>query len=336
MLTSEQLKTLLSEPKRIVITTHFKPDGDALGSSLGLFYWLKAHKHDVSLIVPSDFPSFLDWLPGLEHVRIYTKEVQENQKLIADAEIIFCLDFNGLSRIHDMAVPVENAKGIKCMIDHHLEPQGFHDYEYWDPKAAATAQLIFRFITTEMQDAGSISADMATCLYTGIMTDTGSFRFRSTTSEIHRIIASLIDCGAENWAIHELIYNSSSEGRLKFLGYCLLNRLEVFPEYNTAMIYVTQEDLKSFEVITGDTEGLVNYALSIKGIRLAALIIDRKEQIKLSLRSIGDVPCNEICKTYFNGGGHLNASGGNSHDDLQTVINTFKSALPNYKEILTK
>ena len=166
------------------------------------------------------------------------------------------------------------------------------------------------------------------------MTDTGSFRFRSTTSEIHRIIASLIDCGAQNWAIHESIYNSSSEGRLKFLGYCLLNRLEVFPEYNTAMIYVTQEDLKSFEVITGDTEGLVNYALSIKGIRLAALIIDRTEQIKLSLRSIGDVPCNEICKIYFNGGGHRNAAGGASEKPLKEVVSEFKSILEEYKNQL--
>jgi phosphoesterase RecJ-like protein len=336
MLKSEELKELLATPKRIVITTHYKPDGDALGSSLGLYFWLIAKGHQVNLIVPSDFPAFLDWLPGLEKVQIYTKDLELHNQQIEAAELIFCLDFNGLARIHEMGEPIRQAKGIKCVIDHHLDPEGFEDYAYWDPSAAATAQLIYRFLSDEMQDPDHISADMATCLYTGIMTDTGSFRFRSTTSEIHRIIATLIDCGARNWAIHEEIYNSSSESRLKFLGFCLLNRLEVIHEFNTAVIHVTKEDLHAFEVITGDTEGLVNYALSIKGIRLAALIIDRNEQIKLSLRSIGEVPCNEICKLYFNGGGHLNASGGNSKESLEAVIAKFKSVLPNYKEILTK
>lgn len=167
------------------------------------------------------------------------------------------------------------------------------------------------------------------------MTDTGSFRFRSTTSAVHNIIANLIDAGAKNWEIHESIYNSSTENRLKFLGYCLLNRLEVIPAYNTALFSLKKEDLKLFNVSTGDTEGLVNYALSIKGIRLAGLFVDRTEIIKLSLRSIGDVPCNEICKKYFNGGGHLNASGGNSTEELENVVEKFKSILPHYKNYLT-
>ncbi|MBP3942268.1 DHH family phosphoesterase [Sphingobacteriaceae bacterium WQ 2009] len=331
-----EIKKFLTKPKKIVITTHFKPDGDALGSSLGLYHWLKGNGHDVQVIVPSDYPQFLDWLPGKDDALIYTQAPTRSQEIIAEADLIFCLDFNNLSRINAMQEVVRSAPGYKYMIDHHLDPEGFEDDGLWDPAAAAAAQLVFRFINTTMDAGAQITADIATCLYTGIMTDTGSFRFRSTTAEIHLIIARLIECGAKNWEIHEKIYNSSSESRLKFLGFALLNRLEVIPEYNTALIYLTKQDLAQFNVITGDTEGLVNYALSIKGVRLAALIIDRIELRKLSLRSIGDIPCNEICKNNFNGGGHLNASGGSSHDDLESVIRTFKSVLPDYKEILTK
>src|SRR5690606_37211382 len=190
-------------------------------------------------------------------------------------------------------------------------------------------------ITEVNQDVTAITADIATCLYAGIMTDTGPFRFKSTTSAVHHIIAKLIDAGARNWEIHEHIYNSSTENRLKFLGYCLLNCLEVIPEYNTALFAVTKDDLEKFQVTTGDTEGLVNYALSVKGIRLAALFIDRTELIKLSLRSIGEIPCNEICRKYFNGGGHLNAAGGSSNEELSKVVERFKSVLPEYSEILT-
>ncbi len=329
-----EIKRILTKPKKIVITTHYKPDGDALGSSLGLYHWLKEKGHDVTVIVPSDYPQFLDWLPGKEEVLVYNQELEKSQQLIQDAEVIFCLDFNSLSRIHAMEDIVRSSSAYKYMIDHH--PEGFEDDRLWDPHAAAAAQLVFRFLNTLLDAGAEITADIATCLYTGIMTDTGSFRFRSTTAEVHHIIARLIECGAKNYEIHEHIYNSSSESRLKFLGFVLLNRLEVIPEYNTALMYLSKEDLAQFNIVTGDTEGLVNYALSIKGIRLAALIIDRTELRKLSLRSIGEIPCNEICKQYFNGGGHLNASGGSSSDDLATVIRTFKSILPEYKEILTK
>ena len=215
-------------------------------------------------------------------------------------------------------------------------PEGFDDFRHWDSSAAATAQLIYDFIVNEMNDRESITPEMATCLYTGIMTDTGSFRFPSTTAEVHLIIADLIKLGAENWKIHEQVFNSSTENRLKFLGFCLLNRLEVLPEYNTALFAISHEDIQRFNVTTGDTEGLVNYALSVSGIRLAALIIDRKERIKISLRSIGDFPCNEICNKYFNGGGHKNASGGSSDENLEATVKTFKSILPTYKNLLTQ
>ncbi len=336
MLKGENNLNLLNQPRRIVITTHHKPDGDALGSSLGLYHFLKKYNHTVHVVVSSDFPDFLDWLPGREDVIIYPEKPELSQSLIADAEIIFCLDFSALSRTHILESYLRDAKGQKWMIDHHLDPEEFAELTYWDPKAAATAQLIYTFIADVLIAKDKIDAEIATCLYTGLVTDTGSFRFKSTTSEVHHIVANLINCGARNWEIHEKIYNSSSEKRLKFLGYALLNCLTVIPEYNTAYFAISKDDLKLFEISTGDTEGLVNYALSIKGIRLAALIIDRTELIKLSLRSIGDIPCNEICKQYFNGGGHLNASGGSSDKNLEDVVDTFESLLPNYKELLTR
>lgn len=336
MLTLKTLKEKLSSKQKIVVTTHYKPDGDAMGSSLGLYYWLQAQGHDVHIIVPSDYPSFLFWMPGQEDVIIYTEQLEQANKVIKDADFIFCLDFNHLSRIHEMEDVVRNAKALKVMIDHHLAPEGFDDFRHWDSSAAATAQLIYDWIVNQMDDRASITPEMATCLYTGIMTDTGSFRFSSTSAQVHLIIADLITLGAQNWKIHEHVFNSSTENRLKFLGFCLLNRLEVLPEYNTALFSVSKEDIQKFNVSTGDTEGLVNYALSVSGIRLAALIIDRKERIKISLRSIGDFPCNEICSTYFNGGGHRNAAGGSSDENLAATVQTFKSILPTYKNLLTQ
>ena len=336
MLTGEENLQLLTTPRRIVITTHHKPDGDALGSSLGLYHWLHKNNHHVEVVVSSDFPSFLDWMPGREHVISYPEQPEKATQLINNAEIIFCLDYSALSRTNILEPVIAQAGGQKWMIDHHLDPEDFATLTYWDSSAAATAQLIYTFISEVNRSKDQIDADIATCLYAGIMTDTGSFRFKSTTSAVHHIIANLIDAGARNWEIHEHVYNSATERRLKFLGYALLNCLEVVPEYNVALFALSKEDLAQFEITTGDTEGLVNYALSIKGIRLAALIVDRTELIKLSLRSIGEIPCNEICKKYFNGGGHLNAAGGSSSEELSAVVNKFKSILPEYVEILTK
>jgi phosphoesterase RecJ-like protein len=334
MLDIASLKDLLSEPKHIVITTHHRPDGDAMGSSLGLFNYLIQKGHYVKLIAPSDYPIFLHWLPNNPEVIVYTERVKDSRELIAKAELIFCLDFNALSRIHDMGEFVRESKAKKVMIDHHLEPEGFDDYRHWSINACATAQLVYDFISTKMGEPELINKDVATCLYTGIMTDSGSFRFPTTTAEVHHIVGDLIHRGAENWRIHQLVYDNFSESRLRFLGHCLLNNLEVIPEYKTAIITVSKKELEQFQIVTGDTEGVVNYALSINGIRLAALIIERPDRVKLSVRSTGDFPANEICKRYFNGGGHRNASGGYSQKSLEQVISQFKAILPEYKNLL--
>lgn len=229
---------------------------------------------------------------------------------------------------------VRQSQAKKVMIDHHLEPEDFDDYRYWNINACATAQLVYTFITDELKRPDLINADVATCLYTGIMTDSGSFRLPNTTADVHRIVAGLIEAGAVNWRIHELVYSNSSESRLRFLGYCLSSKLEVLPEYNTAIISVSQQEIQQFDVNTGDTEGVVNYALSIAGIRLAAFIVERTDMVKLSLRSTGEFPANEICKKYFNGGGHRNAAGGQSNETLAQTVEKFKQLLPEYKTLL--
>ena len=334
MLELASLKQLLEQPKRIVITTHHKPDGDAMGSSLGLYNYLIQQGHHATVITPTDYPQFFDWMPGNGEVIIYTDHVAKSAGLIAAAEIIFCLDFNTLSRINEMGELIRNTDAVKVMIDHHLEPEDFDDYRHWDINACAAAQLVYDFIVNQLGHKELINKDVAACLYTGIMTDSGSFRLPNTTSAVHRTVADLIDAGAVNWRIHDLVYNNSSEMRLRYLGYCLSEKLQVLPEFNTAIITTNKDELKKYDVITGDTEGVVNYALSITGIRLAAFIVERTDRVKLSLRSKGDFPANDICKKYFNGGGHRNAAGGHSTDSLEQVINQFKLILPEYKNLL--
>jgi phosphoesterase RecJ-like protein len=334
MLDIASLTELLAQPQKIVITTHHKPDGDAMGSSLGLYNYLIQQGHHTRVITPTDYPEYFNWLPGNGDVVIYTENIKASAKLIADAKIIFCLDFNALGRINEMGELVGKSSAFKIMIDHHLEPEDFDDYRYWDINACATAQLVYKFIAEELNHKELVNKDVATCLYTGILTDSASFRLPNTTSAVHRITADLIDAGAVNWQIYDHIYNNSSENRLRFLGLCLSERLEVLYEYNTAIIAVTKKDLEKYKIATGDTEGIVNYALSIAGIRLAAFIVERNDKVKLSLRSRGEFPANDICKKYFNGGGHRNAAGGTSTDTLEHVINQFKLILPEYKKLL--
>jgi phosphoesterase RecJ-like protein len=334
MLDTAALSQLLNQPRKIVITTHHKPDGDAMGSSLGLYNYLIQQGHHVQVIAPTDYPEFLAWMPGNEEVMIYTEQTEKAAELIALAEIVFCLDFNNLSRINEMGELVRQSSAVKVMIDHHLEPEDFDDYRYWNINACAAAQLVYGFIVEELQRPDLINADVATCLYTGIMTDSASFRLPNTTAAVHRIVASLIEAGAVNWRIHELIYSNSSENRLRFLGHCLSNKLEILPEYNTAIIAVTREELKKYDTNTGDTEGIVNYALSIAGIRLAAFVVERTDLVKLSLRSKGEFPANEICKKYFKGGGHRNAAGGQSDLSLEQTVEKLKQILPEYKTLL--
>ncbi|GAB2529193.1 DHH family phosphoesterase [Rufibacter soli] len=328
------LKELLQTPKKIMITTHHKPDADALGSSLGLAGYLLKKGHQVQVITPSDYPSFLNWMSGNDRVLIYSPSTDAlAQQIIQDAEVIFCLDFNHLGRINELGKYIEAAKGVKVLIDHHLQPDHFADIMFSETTAAATAELVFEVIRN-LGDEALIDVNIGECLYAGIVTDTGSFRHASTTRNVHMIIADLLQTGIDICKVHRNIYDSYSETRLRFLGYVLKDKLTVVREYNTAFIAVTSEELKQYNSQTGDTEGLVNFALSIEGVRFAALFIDRPEAVKISFRSVGDISVNEFARAHFSGGGHKNAAGGISYVPLNETVNHFVSLLPLYAEQL--
>jgi phosphoesterase RecJ-like protein len=332
----EQFKELLSSPKNIVITTHFKPDADALGSSLALAIYLKIKGHRVQVISPSDYPKFLNWLPGQEEVISLSEDTTlQITSLIENADLIFCLDFSALSRINDLCEMVRASAAEKVMIDHHLNPEQFANYHYWNCNAAATAELIYDFIIM-LGDQHLINIDMAECIYAGIMTDTGSFRFPCTSKKVHHIIAELIEIGADNSKVHRLIYDNNSENRLRFIGYALSTKMEVLTEFNAVFFAISAAELEQFDSQTGDTEGLVNYGLSIDGITMAAAIIEREDAIKISFRSVGDFAVNEFAALHFEGGGHKNASGGKSSLSLAETVEKFKKLLHLYKEQLTQ
>jgi bifunctional oligoribonuclease and PAP phosphatase NrnA len=323
-------------PVKVLITTHHKPDADALGSSLGLWHFLKNRQIDARIVTPTDYPPFLLWMPGEKDVMNFEANREKSAELVDWADYIFCLDFNHLNRINDFGLLVEKAKAKKIMIDHHRDPQGFDDHRLWTIDTSSTCELIYQFIEN-CGGLSEISRETASCLYAGIMTDTGSFRFPSTSANTHRIIANLIDSGAVHFKIHEAISDNYSFRRFRLMGYVLHKKLIILKEYNTALIALSREDLDLFNVQSGDTEGFVNFGLSIKGIKLSVLIIDRTKLVKMSFRSKGDFPCNEMASTYFNGGGHLNASGGGSSETLTEVVNKFRyTALPQYKELLQK
>jgi phosphoesterase RecJ-like protein len=322
-----------SAPQKIVITTHHKPDGDALGSSLGLYHYLIQYGHQVQVISPTDYPYNLAWMPANDTVWEFEKTENKSREAIANADLIFCLDFNRLNRINQMEPLVKESKALKILIDHHLEPENFEDITFADTSAVATAELIYTFIT-HIGDEQKINIESAKCLYTGILTDSGSFRFNSTTPTVHIIASKLIALGVKPLDIFELIYDDNTENRMRFIGYCMNKKMVMLPEYNAAYISVTRDELKEYKITTGDTEGLVNYPLSIKGIKLVALIIDRTERVKLSLRSKGDIAVNELCSQYFNGGGHKNASGGHSNGTLDETVQTFLQMLAENKNKL--
>lgn len=331
-------KELLQTPgKKVVITTHHKPDADALGSSLALAAALKKLKHEVYVISPSDYPKFLNWMQGEKEVIQYDapQNTSRCHDLVNAADIIFSLDYSALNRINDLGPIVGVAPGIKAMVDHHLEPEGFADFMFWDTKAAATCELIYDLLV-QLDWENLIDHEVADCLYAGIMTDTGSFRHPSTTAKVHTTIARLIELGADNHRVHKLIYDTNSEDRLRFLGYVLSQKMQVLPQYHTAYIALTKGELEQFKSKTGDTEGFVNYALGIEGVRLAAIIVDRTEAVKISFRSTGSFSVNDFARAHFQGGGHRNAAGGKSLKTLEQTVQDFLDLLPQYQEALSQ
>ena len=327
-----ELKLLLQNKKNIVITIHRGPDADALGSALALSDVLK----QLTVVSPNDYASFLYWMKGNNEVVIFTEKTEKAIEITNNADLIFLLDFNDLSRIGEYTETVRNSSSTKIMIDHHQEPNmNDADLVFSDTSSCSTAQLLFE-ILDGLSFKSMINKDVAECIYAGIMTDTGSFKYSSTTSKTHMVISELIDAGAENSKVQDLIYDNYSEDRTKLLGYCLNDKLQIFPELNSAIISLTEEELDRFNFKKGDTEGVVNYALAIKGIIFAVFIAEKEGKVKLSLRSKGDFKVNEIAKKYFSGGGHMNASGGISDRSVEATVKKVIEVFEEYKnELLT-
>lgn len=326
---------LLQEPKKIIITFHQKPDADAMGSALGLYHFLLQLNHTVTVISPTNWAGFLSWMPGAKKMLDFEIQTDKASKAIIESDWVFCLDFNVLNRTKRMEPILEVYQGKKILIDHHQQPQiEAFDYGVSDATKSSTAEMVYDFIV-ESGNVDKINAEVAESLYAGVMTDTGSFRFTSASASVHRMVAELKERGLNHSQVHENLFDNFLEGRFRFFGNILLNRMEIFYEYNTALIAIPQQDLIKYNVKTGDTEGLVNFPLSIKGIKLAAIIIDRGDERKSSFRSKGGFDVNTFARQYFNGGGHFNAAGGKNSESLDEVVRRFKQAMRENKEQLT-
>ena len=317
---------LLQAPKKIFITTHHKPDGDAIGSMLGLYHYLVKKGHKVSAVSPGEIPDFLEWMPGVAHMLNYEAQPKEATEALKNADLIFCLDFNDYSRTKHLEQLLADAMQPKILIDHHLFPKPYWDFGMSIPEKSSTCEMVYDFINI-CGDNALINLDMAACLYTGVMTDTGSFKFPITTASVHTMVADLKSRGLDHTPIHEAVYDSWSEDRMRFLGYVLIEKMEVFRKYNSSLIALSRKDLNLFKTQNGDTEGLVNYPLSISGIRFATLITERTDEVKLSFRSKGDFDVSSFAREYFDGGGHFNASGGRTKTSFIETIAYFKKIL---------
>lgn len=328
-----ELIPILNRPQKIAITSHRNPDGDAVGSSLALMHWLNAKGHEATVVFPSEYPDFLSWMTGVESVVVHDIDAQAANKVIADAEHIFCLDFNSLARIDRLGEVVDKRSCPKTMIDHHLEPADFDNYRLHDTTASSTCELIFKLIVEVFNDSDGLTNTIGECILTGILTDTGSFKY-ATSPRLFRIVASLIESGVDDYKLQDLIFNSQNEKHLRLLGHCLKNRMEILEEYKTGIIYLSKKDYEDFDIQRGDTEGIVNFMLKIKSVVMAVFISEQPNIVKLSLRSKGDFSVAELAKNHFKGGGHKNAAGGYSFKGLRGTIGLFKEALPAYKEKL--
>jgi phosphoesterase RecJ-like protein len=327
----KEIQKDIDKANYIVITTHKSPDGDAIGSSLGLYHYLKNRGKEVVVIVPDAFPDFLKWMSLSDEIVYFDKNKDEAINHIEKSDLIFSLDYNALNRIGDLGEVIGLSNANKIVIDHHQNPQEFANHYYVDTNCCSTAQLIYEFLD-DLGSIDSLTKEIAECLYCGIMTDTGSFRFPSTTAKTHRIIAHFLTLGVNGSKIHEEVYDTYSEDRLRLIGYALTQKMKVFPEHSAAYISLSQEELKEFNFQKGDTEGLVNYPLSINGIKFAALITEKEKDISMSMRSKDDFYVNDFANEHFQGGGHIYAAGGKSDLSLEETIIKFEGLLKQLKK----
>lgn len=322
---------LLSKQRRIVLTTHTNPDGDAIGSSMAMGRYLRKKGHKVTAIVPNHFPGFLSWIPDVKSMVIYEENAKACQRALQDAELVFCLDYNALNRVGVLTDSLSKSKAPRVLIDHHIEPETeSFTYCFSTTDTSSTCELIFDFIET-MGDTDLLDRDIAECLYTGIITDTGSFSHSANNEKTYRITAELIKNGLDALKIHRLIYDTFSENRLRLLGHAISNRMMVWDELHTALIYFDKNDLKQFSYQVGDAEGIVNFPLSMEKINLSILITERDKKIRMSFRSKGEFSVNALTRNHFNGGGHKNAAGGTFYASIEQTIKEIKETITTYK-----
>jgi phosphoesterase RecJ-like protein len=323
----QELYPLLSTPRKVVVTMHQKPDADAMGSALGLYHFLKQLGHEVIVISPTNWAKWLNWMPDCDKVIDFELNREKTDKILGQSDWLFCLDFNIFHRTKNLAPKLAAFTGTRVLIDHHQQPDAPNfNYGISDTSKSSTCEMIYDFIVGSGH-SDKINIDIAECLYAGVMADTGSFRFPAASANVHDMVAELKRTGLEHTKVHESIYDNFLENRLRFIGHVLLHRMEVYYEYNTALIAISKKDLLRFEIKTGDSDGLVNYPLSIQGIKMAALVIDRDEERKWSFRSKGDFDVNTFARTYFEGGGHYNAAGGRSSASLDQTVQDFLEAM---------
>ena len=327
------ISELISQPLRILITTHSNPDGDAIGSSLALAAYLKKKNHSVQVMIPDPYPDFLAWMKGCEEILIFSFRENECLQAIGQAQLIIAADYNNLGRLNNAAPYVRQSKAVKVLIDHHLNPSDEFDHRISISRISSTSEIIYNFIEA-MGDLNLLDKDIAECIYAGIITDTGSLSYACNYVKTYLIMADLFRLGIDGEHLHRLIYDTYSESRLRLLGYSISDQLVVLPEFHTAYIRLSKEDLERFDHQIGDTEGVVNYALSIKDINLAALFMERDGIVKVSFRSKGSFAVNTLAAEYFNGGGHRNAAGANCDTTLEETILKFRQLLPLYQPML--
>lgn len=330
----QEIYSQLSQPRKVVITTHQKPDADAMGASLALRHFLVQLGYEVTVISPTNWASWVNWMPGVKEVLDYEADKQKAEAALDAAEWLFCLDFNIFHRTKTMTEKLKQISCTKILIDHHQEPdEASFEYGISDTSKSSTCEMVYDLMI-ESGHENLITEEIRECIYAGVVGDTGSFRFQSTHAGVHKLVADLKSRGLRHDDVHDKLFDNFLENRLRFVGHVLLHRMEVFYEYNTVLIAVPKSDLLKFQIKTGDTEGLVNFPQSIQGIKLVALVIDRDEERKWSFRSKGDFDCNTFARKYFDGGGHYNAAGGRSTDSLEKTVQYFKSVMKENSALL--
>ena len=330
----QELYPLLKQPRTIAITTHQKPDADAMGSSLALYHFLTGLGHQVTVVSPTNWAKWLDWMPGCERVMDYEQQRDKANNLLKSVDWLFCLDFNIFHRTRTMTEILKSLNCVKILIDHHQEPDvDSFQYGVSNTSMSSTCEMVYDFIVGSGY-GDAITEDIAECIYAGVVGDTGSFRFPAASDKVHLLVADLKSKGLKHPVVHENLFDNFLENKLRFTGHVLLHRMQVFYEYNTALVAIPKSDLLRFQIKTGDTEGLVNYPQTIQGIKFVGLVIDRDEERKWSFRSKGAFDCNTFARKYFEGGGHYNAAGGRSSDSLDETVRKFKSALEENKSLL--